>query len=416
MKPIEYFTGWHFRAAMPVKDMYTTLINKGYVYEFVDETYCRIIGKNRNEILNSTISDIWGEVNFQKIIKQCIDRCFTGVPVEYEGWLSIPANGKRYYKIHYFPYKSEDGKTTHVITALWDITEAKNEEEIFSKCSPDFLKKIQKEYFGVVFCDSYGRFVFVNNVMLEKTGFDRNWFDTKTIYDFVMPEEKNNISSCFNACLKGKQMHNNEFSYKNAFGEINWIKTNFAPIYEKGVVSGIIGIIHDITKFKQMEKAFNNQKAQMESIICGSPIPQFMIDKDHRVVYWNKALEHLRGLTSREMVGTKNHWMAFYDYERPCMADLIVDGAETEINKWYCIPDVRTNSKGFHKAMDFFKSFGRGGKWLYFSAIPVKDAKGNITGAIEILEDVTDSKLAEETIKIAEQKCMDILKVVNHEM
>lgn len=70
------------------------------------------------------------------------------------------------------------------------MTEAKQEEEIFSKCNQDFLKKIQKKYFGVIFCDPHGRFIFVNNVVLEKTGFDRNWFDAKTIYDFVLPEEK----------------------------------------------------------------------------------------------------------------------------------------------------------------------------------------------------------------------------------
>jgi len=154
----------------------------------------------------------------------------------------------------------------------------------------------------------------------------------------------------------------------------------------------------------------------MESIICESPIPQFMIGKDHKVIYWNKALEDIRGITSREMVGTKNHWKAFYEYERPCMADLIVDGTEIEIKKWYHINEHKANPVRHYKAMDFFKTFGPGGRWLYFSAIPVKDARGNIIGAVEMLEDATDSKMAEETIRLAEQKCMDILKVVNHEM
>lgn len=62
MKPIfDYYKGWHFRAAMPVTDKYMTLINKDYVYEFVDEAYCRIIGKRHNEVLNNTVIDIWGE-------------------------------------------------------------------------------------------------------------------------------------------------------------------------------------------------------------------------------------------------------------------------------------------------------------------------------------------------------------------
>lgn len=411
-----YNTGWHFRTAMQKTDKYETMINKDYVYEFVDASYCDIMGKNRDEILNNTIASIWGDENFEKIIKQCIDRCFTGVPVEYEGWIATSGNGKRYYKIHYIPYKSEDGKTTHVISAIWDITEAKREEELFSKCNPNFLKRLQKKYFGVIYCDKNGKFLFVNNTIVEITGFDRQWFESRTLFDFVRPEEKDNLSYCFSSCLKGRQIDNVILSFVNAFGEINWIDVNIAPIYEKGVTTGIVCVTHDITQFKLMERAFLNQKAQLESIICDSPIPQFMIDKDHRVIYWNKALENIRGISSQEMVGTKNHWKAFYEYERPCMADLIIDGTEIDINKWYHKKVYKTNPLGFHKAMDFFKTFGPNGKWLYFSAVPVKDANGNITGAVEILEDVTDSKMAEETIRLAEQKCIEILRAVNHEM
>jgi len=543
MKPTtnNHYTGWNFNAATPVTDRYMTLINRDYVFEFVDHQYCSILGRCRDEVLNNTVKDIWGSENFDNKIKQCIDRCFAGIPVNYEGWFDVPGNGqKRYYKIHYFPYKSEDGNTTHVISALWDITDAKQEEEIFSKCKSDFFRKLQKNSFGVILFDMKGQFLFVNNAMVEITGFDCKWFADKTLFDFIRPEEKDNLSYCFSSCLKGRDMHNFVFSYNNAFGEINWINANFAPIYENGATSGVVcvvydvtrrkeierrydnlqrkynvlfencndaiftfdssgrlthtnkrflsilgykkedindtnigniftewknpdgliealksnrmikryettikkkdgtiintcltivplyndnktgllyqGLFNDITQFKLMEKALLNYKAQLESIICESPIPQFMIDKDHRVIYWNKALETIRGITSREMVGTKNHWKAFYEYERPCMADLVVDGTDIDINKWYHKKEYKTNPLGFHKAMDFFKTFGVGGKWLYFSAVPVRDANGDIIGAIEILEDATDSKIAEETIRLAEQKCIDILRAVNHEM
>jgi PAS domain-containing protein len=59
----------------------------------------------------------------------------------------------------------------------------------------------------------------------------------------------------------------------------------------------------------------------MRSIIQGSPIPAFVIRKDHRVLYWNKSLEALSGLKPRNIIGTKEHWRAFYQSERPCLAD-----------------------------------------------------------------------------------------------
>jgi len=50
-----------------------------------------------------------------------------------------------------------------------------------------------------------------------------------------------------------------------------------------------------------------------------------VIGRDHRVIYWNTALERLSGIKADEIVGTKQHWRAFYGKVRPCMADLLVD-------------------------------------------------------------------------------------------
>lgn len=73
----------------------------------------------------------------------------------------------------------------------------------------------------------------------------------------------------------------------------------------------------------------------MEAITHGSPIPQFAIDSNHRVIYWNKALEIYSGIKAEEVVGTKSHWKAIYPYERPSMADLLVDGLESRIPELY---------------------------------------------------------------------------------
>ncbi len=39
------------------------------------------------------------------------------------------------------------------------------------------------------------------------------------------------------------------------------------------------------------------------NIIHSSPIPTFVISKDHKVMYWNKALQLLSNITPREIVG-----------------------------------------------------------------------------------------------------------------
>ena len=106
----------------------------------------------------------------------------------------------------------------------------------------------------------------------------------------------------------------------------------------------------------------------MQDLVQGAPIPEFVIDSNHRVIFWNRALEEYSGLTASAIVGSKDHWKAFYPSQRPCLADLIVDGNTDGITRWYAGKQakspVMTNN---FVATDYFPDM-RGGTWLFFTA------------------------------------------------
>ena len=60
-------------------------------------------------------------------------------------------------------------------------------------------------------------------------------------------------------------------------------------------------------------------------IIQGSTIPTFVIDQNHNVTHWNRALERLTGIQAADAIGTNNHWAHFYEQKRSTMADVILD-------------------------------------------------------------------------------------------
>ncbi len=139
----------------------------------------------------------------------------------------------------------------------------------------------------------------------------------------------------------------------------------------------------------------------MRSIIQGSPIPTFVIKKDHNVLYWNKSLEALSGIKVKDMMGTKQHWKAFYRAERPCMADLIVDETLESAPNWYSGKFSKSPLlKEAYEATEFFPQLksGNSGKWVRITAAAMRDSRGRISGAIETLEDITDRRLAEEEL------------------
>jgi len=154
----------------------------------------------------------------------------------------------------------------------------------------------------------------------------------------------------------------------------------------------------------------NLTEEQINSIIENSAVATFVINSDHEVLYWNKACEMLTGTVSKDMIGTTDQWKAFYDHQRPCVADLIIDNKSGEMHKLY---EVQTDSElvigGLH-AEGWYPNLGGKRKYIIFDAAPIVDKEGNITGAIETLQDVTASKEAEEILREKEERYRSFLQ------
>ncbi|MBK5276613.1 MAG: PAS domain-containing methyl-accepting chemotaxis protein [Desulfuromonadales bacterium] len=144
----------------------------------------------------------------------------------------------------------------------------------------------------------------------------------------------------------------------------------------------------------------SRSQAYFKQIVEGSTIPTFVIDHEHVVTHWNLACEIITGLNAKAVVGTREPWRAFYESKRPVMADVIINSTmNNDLDNFYqekYLPSALI--EGAFEAEGFFPQLGRNGRWLFFTAAPMKDPNGNLLGAIETLQDITDQKNAEQTI------------------
>ena len=134
-----------------------------------------------------------------------------------------------------------------------------------------------------------------------------------------------------------------------------------------------------------------HEKKTMEGIVEGTPIPMFVVDKDHEVILWNRACAELTGLDAKEMIGKNRQYLPFYTEERPVIADLILDQDFEGLSRYYGTKMIRASQtiRGAYEARDFFENLGGRKRHLYFLAAPIYDEKGNIIAAIETLQDVS---------------------------
>jgi PAS domain S-box-containing protein len=145
---------------------------------------------------------------------------------------------------------------------------------------------------------------------------------------------------------------------------------------------------------------------ELSHIIQGSMIPTFIINNDHIITHWNRACEELTGQKAYEVVGTDRQWVPFRSAKRPTMADVIVGGmSEEEVSKYYGSSWRKSRIiKEAYEAEEFFPHLGDGGKWIFFTAAPIKSPEGKIIGAIETLRDLTEEKKNREELELQDKQ------------
>jgi len=133
------------------------------------------------------------------------------------------------------------------------------------------------------------------------------------------------------------------------------------------------------------------EKMTMEGIVEGSPVPMFVIDKNHRIILWNRACTDLTGFSSEEMIGTDNYYKPFYEEKRPFLADFIIDHNVGSFDTFYGEGRVRKSEsiEGAYEAVKYFKNLSGKQRNLHFLAAPIFDERGDVVAAIETFLDVS---------------------------
>ena len=64
------------------------------------------------------------------------------------------------------------------------------------------------------------------------------------------------------------------------------------------------------------ESSLKESEEKLAAVVAGSPVPKFVIDRNHRILHWNRALELATGISAAQVIGTCEQWRAFYADER----------------------------------------------------------------------------------------------------
>ena len=295
--------GKEIREKGEIKSMFdsVTLINRFYIYDFASEIYCQTHGRDRKDVVGNTVANVFGEEKFKNVIKKHLDQCFAGNVVRYENWLDFPGQESRCYRVSYSPYFNDEGYVTHVVVASQDITDMKKEEESIEKSGLSFRAILKNMHYGVLTFDTEGRFTFVNDVLVKRSGYPREWYVGKSLYDVIRPEERENVRAHFEATVRGEEVPPYEFSFQKAGEELAWAQISTTAIRENGRTAEVLGVMLDITKRVKYEQALKESEKKYRTLFEDSLDAIFITDREGNLTDVNPSFLKLFGYTKEEI-------------------------------------------------------------------------------------------------------------------
>jgi len=293
-----------------------------------------------------------------------------------------------------------------------DITEEKAAQDALRESEEKFRALVETTGDFVWEVDAAGVYTYVSPQVRQILGYEPEELAGRTPFDLMPPEEAERVAAEFNRCVTSRlPIISLENKNLRKDGSAVILETSGVLRYDdQGRFAGYRGIDRDITERKRAEEALKESEARLSSILHGSPVLQFVIDRNHRVISWNNALEEYSGIKAEDMIGTDQQWRAFYLKKRPVLADLLIDGNTDAITRLYAEKLKKPRYvEGAYEATDFFPQMGSSGIWLSFTAAPLRDVQGTIIGAVETLEDVTERIEGENALREREEWTRTIL-------
>jgi PAS domain S-box-containing protein len=240
-----------------------------------------------------------------------------------------------------------------------------------------------------------------NNKFAEMSGFRRTDVDgNKKWMDLVAPQDIENLTICFNEMIKTKDGTPRHLivDFLDRKKAIHHVSLNVTVIPG---TSRIIASLDQIREERLPAGTVEQDFMQMAGVINNIPDATFAIDRNGKVIAWNRALEELTGINAVDILGKGGfeYSLAFFHKRRPMIADFIF------------APDIEIEKEGYsglqwtgNSVSAETPASGINGRFLFIREIasPIFDKHGELAGAIESIADITALKHRDMTLKDAE--------------
>jgi len=305
-------------------------------------------------------------------------------------------------------YKNIKYENRHAfLNTFIDITDKKIAEEKLIVSEKKYRHLFDNSPYFIGLLDVNGNLIDCNMTINEFMSLhNKENIVGKSFREILSLNEKNKylipvFSRFFIEAIKGNKVEPYEFELFRSMDDSLWLRIE-GSLIELNNKKVLQFIIQNITERKQAEISLQQAAHHWSTTFNSMSDSVIRLDLENRIIQCNKAtLDLLRKSNYYEIIG------------RPCWE--VVHGTNKHTD-WCPVKRMKITGKTESAIAQI------GDIWAQISANPTLDDEGRLIGAVHVISDITEQKIAEEKLKKSEEKyrlitenANDMISITNKE-
>ena len=288
------------------------------------------------------------------------------------------------------------GDSFAMLVSMRDITERKQAEEALLQSEQKYRDIIEKMQDVVYRTDQNGKLIMFSPYGVKLAGYEseKEMIGLDIATDtYANPRERERFLA---AMAEKGSVENYPLVLKTKEGNHRFVTTSSHFYYDaRGTVLGVEGIIHDITERRKAEEALRESEERFRSLIETSPDIIWEIDLQARIRYVSPTVTTIIGFTPDELIG------------KP-ITNMIPEKSVS-----FVMQELSEHISTEHPFAPIeVPALHRDGRELVLEIRPsrVTGADGKLQGFRGVARDITERRMAEETIRESEERFRKIFE------
>ncbi len=368
--------------ALPVGIAY---IDNQRRYRFINRTHEIWFNHRQEDVIGKYVWEVLGEDFYLQEASSQIDRVLAGENVRFETKIALPTGEEKYLDGRLIPEYGEERQVLGYYCLITDISDRIQAQQTLQQ-KESFLQLVLDNIPQLIFWkDCHSVFQGCNQLWAKEIGVDNpQQVIGKTESDFHPPNDS--IDIYLQKDCKVLETGEAELYLEYKSDKHRWLDTKKIPIRDaQGNIVGILSTVEDITERKKAEDALSIAEENYRSIFENALEGIFQSTPDGYYINVNPAMAKIHG----------------YNSPQEMMAKVAKIEQQIYVDSHVC-QEFRELLQKQDRVENFeYQMYRQDGKiiWIGENTRAVRDRNGNLLYYEGIVQDITQRKQKEETLR-----------------